>query len=426
MTNPLAGLFKARQRDAARSALYAGSVHRCGAYLAAQEADRGAPGPLIPRQTRLTQAIGTLTASVDGPAADPFDALLGVGERALEAGGDASAELALSVAGTATRLRQRSRAAWRLHGAALDGLGRDDEALESYERYLALVPGGDGAPGTARRIDTLRQRRAVLDELAALIAGDGDDGEETAELRTALSRPAAPPAELTPRVAALVRRRTVRDGAGDPAVRRLAGLYGTYRRLVERDAVPAELPDAVTPVGVAGLRALLGGKSVCVVAGGDDVAGAALDGYDVVVRCDGFRGGARTDLHAVTPRGATPWDGPPWTAPTGIRLVFDEAAPRWRRVVRQRLVPGAQEHIGDVSLRRPLTDPALLGESAWGEDASTAFTVLRLLDFLDVTPRLDLIGFPPSGAGALRPAEAAWVTDHSTHVDDSTMRIALR
>ncbi|WP_353944360.1 hypothetical protein ABII15_24040 [Streptomyces sp. HUAS MG91] len=419
MTNPLTGLFKARQRDAARSALYAGSVHRCGAYLATQ----GAPGPLIPRQTRLTQAIGTLTASVDGPAADPFDALLGVGERALEAGGEASAELALSVAGTATRLRQRSRAAWRLHGAALDGLGRDDEALESYERYLALVPGGDGAPGTARRIDTLRQRRALLDELTALVT---DDTEDSAGLRSALSRPAAPPAELTPQVAALLRRRLARDGAGDPAVRRLAELYGAYRRLVERDAVPAELPDAVTPVGVAGLRALLTGKSVCVVAGGDEGTGGALDGYDVVVRCDGFRTGARTDLHAVTPRGATPWDGPPWTAETGIRLVFDEAAPRWRRVVRQRLVPGAQEHIGDVSLRRPLTDPALLGESVWGEDASTAFTVLRLLDFLDAGPRLDLIGFRTAGAGALRPAEAAWVEAHSTLRDDSTMRIALR
>ncbi|MYT68698.1 MULTISPECIES: hypothetical protein [unclassified Streptomyces] len=419
MTNPLAGLFKARQRDAARSALYAGSVHRCGAYLAEQ----GAPAPLIPRQTRLTQAIGTLTAAVDGPAADPFDALLGVGERALETGGDASAELALSVAGTATRLRQRSRAAWRLHGAALDGLGRDAEALESYERYLTLVPDGEGAPGTVRRIDTLRQRRAVLAELADLV---GDETEETAALRAALSSPAAAPSALTPQVADLVRRRTVRDGAGDPAVRRLAELYGTYRRLVERDAVPDALPDAVTPVGVAGLRALLDGKSVGVVASTDAGAGAVLDGYDVVVRCDGFRGGARTDLHAVTPRGATPWDGPPWTAPTGIRLVFDEAAPRWRRIVRQRLVPGAQEHIGDVSLRRPLTDPALLGEPAWGEEASTAFTVLRLLDFLDVTPRLDLIGFPASGAGALRPAEAAWVADHSTQRDDSTMRTALR
>ncbi|MFE6888980.1 hypothetical protein [Streptomyces sp. NPDC057694] len=406
MTNPLAGLFKARQRDAARSALYADSVHRCGAYLAA-------PGPLIPRQTRLTQAIGTLTASLDGPAADPFDALLTVGERALEAGGDASAELALSVAGTATRLRQRSRAAWRLHGAALDGLGRDDEALESYERYLALVPGGEGAPGTVRRIDTLRQRRAALDELAGLVSDGTADSS-------------APPAELTPRLAALVRQRTARDGAGDPAVRRLAELYGTYRRLVERDAVPAALPDAVTPVGVAGLRALLTGRTVCVVASSAEVPGGVLDGYDVVVRCDAFRAGARTDLHALTPRGATPWDGPPWTAATGIRLVFDEAAPRWRRIVRQRLVPGAQEHIGDVSLRRPLTDPALLGESAWGEDASTAFTVLRLLDFLDVSPRLDLIGFPASGAGAMRPAEAAWVADHSTQRDDSTMRTALR
>ncbi|MYW68488.1 hypothetical protein GTY65_31085 [Streptomyces sp. SID8379] len=416
MTNPLAGLFKARQRDAARSALYAGSVHRCGAYLATQSA------PTIPRQTRLTRAIGTLTASVDSPAADPFDALLTVGERALEAGGADGLGLALDVAENATRLRRRSRAAWRLHGAALDGLGRDDEALESYERYLALVEGGDGAAGTVRRIETLRQRRACRDALEA-VAGTGAGVEKTAEL---------------------LRQRLARDGAGDPGVRRLAELYGTYRRLVERDAVPEALPDTTTPVGVAGLRALLTGRSVCVVAGTDAVArgglGPEIDRYDVVVRCDAVRidapgTGARTDLHAVSPRGDTPWEGPAWTLPTGIRLVFDAQVPRWRRTVRQRLVPGAQRHVGDVSLRRPLSDPALIGEDGWGEDAGTAFSVVRLLDFLDVSPRLDLIGFGPSGAGGLRPAEAAWVRDHSTRIDDidnradradSTMRIALR
>ncbi|MZD55299.1 hypothetical protein GTX07_15865, partial [Streptomyces sp. SID5606] len=96
----------------------------------------------------------------------------------------------------------------------------------------------------------------------------------------------------------------------------------------------------------------------------------------------------------------------------------------WRRAVRTRLVPGAQEHVGDASLRRPLGDPALLGEGGWEAATTTAFTVLRLLDFLDASPRLDLIGF--TLPGRLRAREAEWVMDRATHVDDSKMRIALR
>ncbi|MGM7442901.1 hypothetical protein ACPW7O_15855, partial [Streptomyces tunisiensis] len=96
----------------------------------------------------------------------------------------------------------------------------------------------------------------------------------------------------------------------------------------------------------------------------------------------------------------------------------------WRRALRQRLAAGTQEHVGDASLRRPLGDPALLGEDGWDAATTTAFTVLRLLDFLDVTPRLDLIGFVDGGM--LRPREAAWVRDRATHVDDRTMRTALR
>ncbi|NEB15612.1 hypothetical protein G3I46_03640, partial [Streptomyces coelicoflavus] len=91
---------------------------------------------------------------------------------------------------------------------------------------------------------------------------------------------------------------------------------------------------------------------------------------------------------------------------------------------RERLVPGAQDHVADASLRRPLGDPALLGEDGWGPAPTTAFTVLRLLDFLDASPRLDLVGF--TLPGRLRPREAEWVLEHAAHVDHSKMRIALR
>ncbi|MFF2846875.1 hypothetical protein ACFVT5_11135 [Streptomyces sp. NPDC058001] len=415
MTNPLAGLFKARQKEAARRDLFTRSMRRCGEYLAAQGDASTA------RQVRVAQAIGVLATSLDGPSADPFDALLKVGERALEAGDDHALALALDIAEASTRLRQRSKGAWRLHALALDRLGRDSEALTSYDRHLALLQNTDPAPEIVRRISTLRRRRACLDAAVALFPG--------AEAPR-LDRPAA---ALAPELAAFVRTQIDRHGTADAKVRRLTQLYGGYRRLTERDALPLSSVGRTAPLGVTGLRGLLAGRSVCVVADGEALArggpGAEIDAYDVVVHCDDFRidapvTGTRTDIHALSLRGATPWEGPAWGRRADVRLVFGDPAGPWRRAVRQRLVAGAQDHVGDASLRRPLTDPALLGESGWDPSTTTAFTVLRLLDFLDVSSRLDLIG--PGLPGRLRPEEAEWVRTRAVHADDSETRIALR
>ncbi|MFD9023870.1 hypothetical protein [Streptomyces parvulus] len=421
MTKSLAGLFRARHKDAAGPALYARGLRLCGEHLAGEGDVSGGP------QVRLIRAIGAFAAALDSPSADPFDALLQVGERALETGGERGLGLALGLAESSAAIRQRSKGAWRLRGLALDGLGRGDEALRCYERYTTLLGDGPTAPEVARRMDTLRRRRACVDEAVALFP------EQGAGLAALLAEPTATTAAVEPRFAALVRERVAEHGPGDPAVRRLLDLYGRHRRLVERSAVPDPLLGGTVPVGVSGLRGLLAGRTVCVVSNAGDVAGGSLgaeiDGYDLVVRCDGYRlhaegTGERTGLHAVTLRGAAPWDEPAWTRPAGIRLVFGDPAAAWRRTVRTRLVPGAQEHVGDASLRRPLGDPALLGEGGWDAATTTAFTVLRLLDFLDASPRLDLIGFTPPGR--LRPREAEWVMDRATHVDDSKMRIALR
>ncbi|MEU6453220.1 hypothetical protein [Streptomyces sp. NPDC047065] len=421
MTKPLAGLFKARQKDAARPVLYARSMRLCGEHLAGEGDGAGVP------QARLTRAIGVFAASLDSPSADPFDALLQVGERALEAGGERGLGLALGLAESSAGIRQRSKGAWRLRGLALDGLGRGDEALQCYERYATLLGGGAPAPEVARRMDTLRRRRACVEAAVALFPEAG------AGLAALLREPTTTTAVVEPRFASFVRERLAEHGPGHPAVRRLLELHGRHRRLVEQGAVPEPPLGGATPVGVAGLRGLIAGRKVCLVANAGDVAkstlGAEIDRYDLVVRCDGYRvraegTGERTGLHAVTLRGGAPWEEPAWTRPAGVRLVFGDPAADWRRAVRTRLAPGAQEHVGDASLRRPLADPALLGEGGWEPATTTAFTVLRLLDFLDASPRLDLIGF--TLPGRLRPREAEWVMDRATHVDDSKMRIALR
>ncbi|MFI2298733.1 hypothetical protein ACH5AL_07825 [Actinacidiphila glaucinigra] len=419
MTNPLAGLFKARQRDAARPDPLARSMRLCGEHLAEQA------GTATPRHARLTKAIGVLTTSLATPSADSFDALLQVGQRALEAGDESALQLALGVAESSTELRQRSKGAWRLRGLALDGLGRGDEAVESYERFLALQSDHGAAADVVRRVDTLRRRRDCLDEAAGLFP------EDDCPLRDSAGWPTS---RTAPEFAAYVRAKVSEHGMGDPSVRRLIDLYAVYRRLVERGRTADPLLGGATPIDVSGLRGLLAGRTVCVVSDAEEPTAIspdpALDAYDLVVRCDsaGVRDqgtGVRTDLHAVTLRGAAPWAAPAWTRPAGIRLVFGDAAGAWRRAIRQRLVPGAQDHVGDASLRRPLSDPALLGEDGWDtRTTTTAFTTLRLLDFLDVSPRLDLIGF--GLPGHLPPEEAEWVMDRATHIDDSKMRIALR
>ncbi|MDT0343518.1 tetratricopeptide repeat protein [Streptomyces litchfieldiae] len=422
MTRTLSALFRARHRTSTqREEALAESVRLCAAYLAelGEKPDAG--------RMRLASAIGALvTARADG-ATDPFDALLRTGNRALEAGGEPELRLALALADAAVAVRERSQGAWRLRGLVADALGRPDEALTAYERHLALrqdtVDGGE----IAVRADTLKEIRACVDEAAGLFP------RHTA-LRDARAQG---PDRIRAAFTALIRAGLDDPGPGDPAVRRLADLYATYRRLTAEGRMADPLLGGDAPVGVGPFRNLIAGRTVCLVADADQVAAAGLgeeiDGYDLVFRCDSYRSdprgtGRRTDVHAVTLPGKAPWEGPRWIQPTAVRLVFGGSADAWRRALRRRLVPGTQRHIGDASLRRPVADPALMGESGWDKGVTTAFAVLRLLDFLDVSPRIDLIGF--GLPGRLRPAEHAWVMAHARNADSTEastqMRIALR
>ncbi|MFD6277618.1 hypothetical protein ACFWFI_18895 [Streptomyces sp. NPDC060209] len=401
------------------------ALRLCGDYLAGLAAS----GPMSDaRQTRLVAAIGGLTTACGTDGDELFDALLRTGQRALEAGGETETRLALDIAVEATGLRPRSKGAWRLRGGALDALGRRDEAVQAYERHLALQQNPASAEDIARRIATLTDLRTRLDEAAGLLPGE--DGTALRALHN------APAGQARTVFAEVVRRRTAEGGGlADPAVRRLTVLYAAHRRLLDRDRMADPLLGGAEPVGVTALRRLIAGRSVCLVAGAARIAdeervpgsplGKLIDGYDLVVRCDTLPPAApRTDLHAVTLRGDTPWTGPAWDRRAGTRLVLGGPLSHWRRSLRARLVAGAQDHIGDASLRHPLDDPALLGEDGWGPRTGTAFTVLRLLDFLDAADRLDLIGF--GLPGQLLPREREWVTARATHEDETEMRTTLR
>lgn len=422
------------------------ALRLCGDHLAALAAS----GPLTDaRRTRLIASIGALTTACSTPGADAFDALLRTGQQALDSGGEAGARLALALADEATALRGRSKGAWRLRGSALDALGRREEAITAYERHLALQQNAAASRDVERRVATLRAAGDRIDEALALV-GDGDrdragagdrvgdaDGAGAGAGAVRLSRH-LPAAEARAAFTDLVRRRTAELGTADPAVRRLAALYTEHRRLSDHDPMADPLLGGAEPIGVPGLRRLVAGRTVCLVADTPrtaeqeqrpgSAAAALIEGYDLVVRCDTARHAAptaRTDLHACTLRGDSPWKGPRWDRRAGVRLVFGDPLPHWRLALRSRLVPGAQDRIGDASLRRPLHDPALLGEPADGEGpASTAYTVLRLLDFLGTPARVDLIGF--EGPAALSPREREWIGARTGTTDDTAVRITLR
>ncbi|MFI7291598.1 hypothetical protein ACIBRY_33875 [Streptomyces anulatus] len=416
------------------------ALRLCGDHLSVL----AAAGPLTDaRRTRLIASIGVLTTACSTPGADAFDALLGTGQQALDSGGEAEARLALALADEATALRTRSKGAWRLRGNALDALGRGEEAITAYERHLALQQNTAASRDVERRIATLRAAGDRIDEALALFrteAGTGagtEAGTEASGAAARLSRQ-LPAAEARAAFTDLVRLRTAERGAADPAVRRLAVLYAEHRRLSDRDPMADPLLGGAEPIGVPGLRRLVAGRTVCLVADTPRTAeqerrpgsplAALIEGYDLVVRCDEPRHtapAARTDLHACTLSGDTPWKGPRWDRRAGARLVFGDPLPHWRLALRSRLVPGAQDRVGDATLRRPLHDPALLGEEPGGAGpASTAYTVLRLLDFLGTPARVDLIGF--EGPAALSPREREWVGTRTANTDDAAVRITLR
>lgn len=406
MKKPWAGLTRLRPGSVARAEdLLTACVRECAGYVAALD------GETDRKRARLVASIGALVAehTAHEPSADAsFAALLEVGRRALDAG---EVRLARRVADASVALRSRSKGAWRLRGQALEALGRDVDAAAAYERHLALA-GGDGED-IALRLVVLNEKRAALAEAGRIEPGLGLEGRPPAVARAAMT--------------GALRQRITERGAADPATRKLAEVYGTYSRLAERGRVSDPLLGGTEPIGVGQFRQQVAGRSVCVVGNGEEVAagghGAEIDGYDVVVRLDSFQlhaagTGERTDVHAVSHR----CGGPAWRREVRTRLVFGEATHQWQHAVRRRLVPGAQEFVGDRTLRRPVRDPALIGESGWAADAGTGFQIVRLLDFLDVSSRIDLIGL--GLPGQLRAEEQQWVTARAKGADG--LRIALR
>ncbi|MFD4524560.1 glycosyltransferase family 29 protein [Streptomyces sp. NPDC058470] len=396
-------------------------------------------------------AIALLKRAVKGAEAPPaeiddalLDALLAVAEKALECGDEEELKLALVVSDAVLAERRKSRAGWRLRAQTLDALDRDVEALEAYEQYLWLTDSDKF--GLGPRIGVLRTVTGRERELLDLLKGQVPRAQEFAggrrpatelwaeglALHAAGDRPRAEPllvgallalaaggATAGDRQDLLSQYMDLRTGTADddpaalPLLTKEFALYAEQRRLRMRGPLADPTFGGVRWLSLGEFRNQIAGKSVCLISNsgrlGGSSMGSEIDAYDLVVRADSYRidaehTGIRTDIHATGHKHGLNWDKPVMT-----RIVLGGNSNDWKYSLRNRLVPGAQQCVGDESLRWPVRNVGKIGADRLSSAPTSGFNVLWLLDFLDVSPTLDLIGsdYYESGAsqaaGALKP-----------------------
>jgi tetratricopeptide (TPR) repeat protein len=427
---------------------------------------------LVARLARLAQlaAAGPPDGGAAAGIADElFEALIAAGNKAVECGGADELKLALVIADTALTERNSSRAGWRLRARALEAAGDEGAAVEAYERYLELT--SDDSFSIASRVAGLRIAQNRQQDMLRLLARECPDAERFAgrpadqswaeglELRSrgdlerarprlvgallALGRDGAPVLDLQKQAGEYLGLR-IADAGGDASeLRELIGLYAEQRRNRMRPPLLDPTVGGVDWIGLGELRNLIAGKSVCLVANSSSLArsslGAEIDAYDLVVRFSSYlidapATGTRTDLHATSYDHGFNWDQRVTT-----RLVFGGESDKWRYVLRERLVPGAQAYVGDESIRWPVRHIGEMHWDAWPSVPTSGFNTLWLLDFLDVSPTLDLLGFDFYTSGVHRlpgamnipvtsereyTSEKTWVMERAQSIND--LRISLR
>ncbi|MFF0107049.1 glycosyltransferase family 29 protein [Streptomyces hirsutus] len=433
------------------------------------DAPTAAPAAPSGAAARLKRVVKGASAPAAGIPNDVLDALLAVANKALECGYDDELDLALVISDTVLAQRRNSRAGWRLRARLMEALGDETEAVPAYERYLGLTD-SDGF-GVSAKIAGLRvageKDRELLallrrqcpraerfadgpatdvwaEGLAAHAAGDWSEAEpRMVGALLALAAGQAPVADRQELLGQYLELRSARGDADLPALTEVLALYAEQRRNRMRGPVADPTIGGVQWVGLGEFRNLIAGRSICLIANSGRVGassmGAEIDAYDLVVRFNSYRidekhTGGRTDIHATIHKHGFNWDQPVTT-----RLVFGGVSGDWKYSLRNRLVPGAQRHLGDESLRWPVRTIGKLGSDVWSGIPTTGFNMLFLLDFLDVSPTLDLIGFDFYESGAYRVPEAMkmpitsvheytsekeWVMQRAQRVTD--MRISLR
>ncbi|MER7570581.1 hypothetical protein [Streptomyces sp. NPDC126514] len=428
-----------------------------------------APAPATGATALLKRAVKGTATPATGIANELLDALLAVANQALKCGYDDELNLALVISDTVLAQRKNSRAGWRLRARLMEALGDDAEALEAYEKYLGLTD--DDGFGVRARIAGLRAASERERDLLALLRRQCPRAEEftradatavwaeglaahavgdwaAAEPRLVGALLAMADAPVEDRQELLSQYLDLRIAVDTDVTARaeltdVLALYAEQRRTRMRGPVADPTVGGVQWISLGEFRNRIAGKSVALIANSGRVGAssmcAEIDAYDLVVRFNSFRldpkhTGSRTDIHATIHK-----HGFNWEKQVDTRLVFGGVSGDWKWSLRNRLVPGAQTFLGDESLRWPVRNIGKLSTDVWSGIPTTGFNMLFLLDFLDVSPKLDLIGFDFYESGAYRVPEAmklaitsvheytsekAWVMDRAQSVTD--MRISLR
>ncbi|MFB7291215.1 hypothetical protein [Actinacidiphila glaucinigra] len=405
------------------------------------------------------------------PKSNPevFDALLEVGNKAVDVRGADELRLATRITETIFGVRKQSRAGWRLRARLMDALGDDAATIAAYERFLALTPNDD--LNVAGRITKLQESGERLAETLELLeqeapgarefkgapdtelwaeglalkeAGDWERAEpRLVAALVSMAEQDRPSTSVRAALTDYVNLRLERDRGRLAGSTRLLELYADDRRLRELDPIADPGLTGTEMVALSDFRNLIAGKTICLVANsqrvGTSTMGQEIDSYDLVVRFNSYRieapaTGTKTDIHATIHLHNYNWDKQVET-----RLVFSGSHHQWRNSVRRRLVPGAQRYVGDRTLRWPVREIGRVGEDVMPSIPTSGFNMLWLLDFLDVSPKIDLIGFDFYDSGAYRLQEAmklpiatahgysdekAWVMARAQEVTE--MRISLR
>lgn len=462
--------------DRRRTALAEALRNLLATHAAMEQAPAASPAPLL----RRTSKGGPGSALILGDQL--LDPLLAVGNKALDCGYEDELKLAALVTDTVLTQRRRSRAAWRLRARVLEAMGAEADAVEAYERYLDLTD--DDGFGIAARTAGLRAGAERQDELLRMLERDcpeaagfaggpvtdtwaeglalharGDWNRARSRLIGALlaqDRSGAPVPEIQEALAQYLGLaleaggapgsggvpRTTPGNDGPRHLTELIALYAGQRRTRMRGLVADPTFGGVEWSTLGEFRNHIAGKSICLIANSQRVGagsmGAEIDAYDLVVRFNSYRidpaaTGSRTDIHATIHK-----HGFNWERKVHTRLVFGGISGDWKHSLRTRLVPGAQQYLGDESLRWPLRDIGKVGTDVWPAIPTSGFNMLWLLDHLDVSPQLDLIGFDFYESGAYRlPAamkmpitsvheytsEKAWVMERAQSVTDTRIRL---